>query len=173
MDRGGPAATYRQVSVRRSEMITKTVALNHNVQEIKACRGIVPFDHHLEVMFTRSSSISFRSYSILCCWGFISKLFSRRMYKDTIMEVSCSYEFYEQFDGNHIKWQYQPTNQLCGALIPIWCWGWFTVNLLFMATISCNAIYQHTIHLSCGKLWHYVSAVLTTSIFTALFMLAK
>lgn len=37
------------------------------------------------------------------------------------MEVSCSYEFYEQFDGNHIKWQYQPTNQICGALIPIWC----------------------------------------------------
>lgn len=33
------------------------------------------------------------------------------------MEVSCSYEFYEQFDGNHIKWQHQPTNQFAMLLL--------------------------------------------------------
>lgn len=142
--------------------------------EVVAHAGNVPFIHCFAVMFTWSSSISFRSYSILLhCWSSINKLFSKRMYKDTVMEVSCSYEFYEQFDGNHIKWKHKPTNQLCNALTPIWCWGWFTVNLLFMATISFSVIYQHTSHLRCRKLWHYVLAVLTTSIFTMLLMLAK
>lgn len=170
----GPSSACRQVSIYVMEIITKIVVHSHNVQEVEAYTGNVPFGYYFELMITWNYYISFRSYSILlCCWSFISKLFSRRMYKDTVMEVSCSYEFYERFDGNHIKWQHQPTNQLCDALTPIWCWGWFTVNLLFMATISCSVIYQHTSHLCCRKLWLYVLAVLTTSIFTMLFMLVK
>lgn len=49
-------------------------------------------------------------------WSIINKLFSRRKHKDTVMEVSQSHEFYENFDGNHIKGQHQLTNQRSNSI---------------------------------------------------------
>lgn len=66
------------------------------------------------------------------------------MHKDTLVEVSQSHEFYENFDGNHIKGQHQLTNQLSNFFLPhqvsgerdsLWIYS-------FMATISWSIIYQ-------------------------------
>lgn len=77
---------------------------------------------NVEFVYFLCEFLTYLSFLCKIAGGFfcsiISKLFSRGMHKDTLVEVSQSHEFYENFDGNHIKGQHQLTNQLSNFFSP-------------------------------------------------------